>query len=151
MWWRLAIEAVWALPLAALLWAAGGLAHFGWTDDPALLVRLSLVALIAPAFGEELLFRVLLLPTPERVRVAHIAVSTALFTLWHPAQALLFGPHWAEVVLNPGFLGAVAVLGIALARLYARTGSIWPCVVLHWIAVVGWKALLGGPSPWIQG
>jgi len=149
-WRSLAIEGAWSLPLAALLCVLGGVAHFGWTDDPALLLRLALVALVAPAFGEELLFRVLLLPPPgRRVPPPRILGSAALFTLWHPPQALLFGPAWAAVVLNPGFLAAVAVMGVALARLYARTGSIWPCVLLHWAAVVGWKALLGGPSPWV--
>ena len=150
-WGVLAIEAAWSLPLAACLCAFGGLADFGWTDDPDLLLRLALVALVAPAFGEELLFRVLLLPPPgEPVPPARLLLSAALFTLWHPPQAL-FGPHWAQVVLDPFFLAAVFVLGIALGRLYARTGSIWPCVILHWISVVGWKALLGGPSPWIAG
>jgi predicted Abi (CAAX) family protease len=151
--WRfLAFEAAWSLPLVAGLCAFGGLADFGWTDDPDLLLRLALVALVAPAFGEELLFRVLLLPPPgEPVPPGRLLLSAALFTLWHPPQALLFGPHWARVVLDPFFLAAVFVMGVALGRLYARSGSIWPCVILHWSAVVGWKALLGGPSPWIAG
>lgn len=149
-WRRLAIEAAWSLPLALGLCALGGLARFGWTEDPVLLLRLALVALVAPAFGEELLFRVLLLPAPgQPVPPRRIALSAALFVLWHPPQAWLFGPHWAAVVLNPYFLAAVAVLGVALGRLYARTGSIWPCVALHWIVVVGWKALFGAPSPWV--
>ena len=149
-WRHFAVEAAWSLPLAALLCAVGGLADLGVTDEPGLLLRLALVAFIAPAFGEELLFRVLLLPPPgEPAPVSRIAFSAALFVLWHPPQVLLFGPHWAAVVLNPGFLAAVAVLGVALARLYSRTGSIWPCVILHWTAVVAWKGLLGGPSPWI--
>jgi len=149
-WRHLLVEAAWALPLAALLCHAGGLLEPGWTDDPALLVRLALVALVAPALGEELIFRVLLLPAPGAPAPAwRVALSVGLFVLWHPPQALVFGPHWAAVVLNPGFLAAVAALGLALARLYRRTGSIWPCVLLHWTAVVGWKALLGGPSPWV--
>ena len=151
-WARLAIEAAWSLPLALLLCALGGLADFGWAHDPGLFLRLAAVALIAPAFGEELLFRVLLLPPPGRpVPPSRIALSAALFVLWHPPQAWLFGPHWAAVVLNPFFLGAVAVLGVALARLYARTGSIWPCVPLHWIAIMAWKAFFGAPSPWVGG
>jgi len=149
-WRHLPIEAAWALPAAALLCHAGGLLDPGWTDDPALLLRLALIALVAPALGEELLFRVLLLPAPgEPAPAWRVALSVGLFVLWHPPQALVFGPHWAAVVLDPGFLAAVAVLGLALARLYRRTGSIWPCVALHWTAVVGWKALLGGPSPWV--
>ena len=151
-WRHLAIEAAWSLPLAALLCAAGGLADPGLTDEPGLLLRLALVALVAPAFGEELLFRVLLLPPPGApVPASRIFLSAALFVLWHPPQALLFGAQWGVVVLNPGFLAAVAVAGVALSRLYARTGSIWPCVILHWTAVVAWKALLGGPSPWVAG
>jgi len=149
-WRQLAIEAGWALPLAALLCLAGGVSEPGWTDQPARLLRLALVALAAPAFGEELLFRVFVLPPPGAPAPRwRIALSVGLFVLWHPPQALLFGEAWAAVVLDPGFLAATAVLGLALARLYRRTGSIWPCVALHWTAVVGWKAVLGGPSPWI--
>jgi predicted Abi (CAAX) family protease len=151
-WRSLLLEAAWSLPLAALLCAAGGLLNFGWTDDPLRLLRHALVALVAPAFGEELLFRVLLLPRPgEPVPPARIGLSAALFILWHPPQALLFGPHWAAVVLDPFFLAASGVLGVALARLYVRTGSIWPCVALHWTAVVAWKAFFGAPSPWVAG
>ena len=119
-------------------------------EDPALLFRLALVALVAPAFGEELLFRVLLLPRPgEPASSRRMALSVALFVLWHPPQALIFGAHWGAVVLNPGFLAAVAAIGVALARLYVRTGSIWPCVLLHWTAVMAWKAFFGAPSPWV--
>ena len=151
-WRHLAVEAAWSVPLAALLCAAGGLIDVGWTDEPGLLLRLALVAIVAPAFGEEFLFRVLLLPPPgEAVPRWRILLSAALFVLWHPPQALLFGPHWAAVVLDPFFLAAVAVMGVALARLYIRTGSIWPCVLLHWIVVVGWKAFFGAPSPWVAG
>jgi len=151
-WRALAIEAAWSLPLAGLLCAAGGLMNFGLAEDPGQLARLALVAFVAPALGEEALFRVLLLPPPgEPASNRRVALSVALFVLWHPPQALLFGAHWGAVVLNPGFLAAVAVVGLALARLYRRTGSIWPCVMLHWLTVVGWKALLGGPSPWVSG
>ena len=58
------------------------------------------------------LFRVLLLPRPgEPVIARRLALSVALFVLWHPPQALIFGPHWGAVVLNPGFLAAVAAIG----------------------------------------
>ena len=63
--------------------------------------------------------------------------------------ALVFGPHWREVVLDPWFLASVAAFGVASARLYWNTGSLWPPVALHWMVVVAWKALLGGPSPWM--
>jgi membrane protease YdiL (CAAX protease family) len=103
----LGIEAAWSLPLALLLCWAGGLVRFGWTDDPQMLLRLALVALVAPALGEELLFRVLLLPPRGRpADWRHYTLSVALFVLWHLPQAWLFGPHWAVVVLNPCFLAA---------------------------------------------
>jgi predicted Abi (CAAX) family protease len=43
------------------------------------------------------------------------------------------------------FLAAVAILGAALGRIYVVTGSLWPCIFAHWLIVLGWKALLGGP------
>jgi uncharacterized protein len=114
-------------------------------------VRLVLIAIFVPAIGEELVFRAALLPQPDGSPVPWLPVliSTALFVLWHPLQALVFGPHWTAAVLNPWFLAAVAALGVALARLYWKTGSLWPPVALHWLAVATWKILFGGPSPWV--
>jgi uncharacterized protein len=149
-WARALFEAGWSLPLILLLGWAGGLFDPGWTDDPALLARLALIAIIAPAIGEELLFRAALLPAKdEPMHPARGALAIGLFVLWHPLQIIPFGRHWAEIVLDPWFLACVAVLGLALTRLYRATGSIWPGVLLHWLAVVGWKAFLGGPSPWV--
>ena len=100
--------------------------------------------MLAPALGEELLFRGFLIPRrPPRAR--WIALSAALFVLWHPLQAWTIGPPWAAAFLDPWFLAAAAVLGVALGRIYAATGSLWPCVAAHWLVVWGWKALLGGP------
>lgn len=149
-WRRLLIEAAWSVPLCLLLVYLGGLARPGWTDEPQLLLRLAFVALILPALGEELLFRVLLLPPPDAaVPRGRLVLAISLFVVWHPPQALIYGPHWAVVVLNPFFLAAVAVLGTALSRLYLATGSIWPPVLLHWATIVGWKAFFGAPSPWV--
>ncbi len=145
------IEAAWSLPVLLALVYAGGLAEFGWTDDTAMLARLAVVAILVPAFGEELLFRAILLPAPAASAPSwRYVVPVLLFVLWHPPQALLFGPDWDRVVLNPWFLAAVAVLGTALTRLYLATGSIWPCVMLHWATIIGWKALFGAPSPWLS-
>ena len=95
-----------------------------------------------------------MLPRPlpgAALPIRPLAVSTLLFVLWHPLQAPIFGPGWARIVLNPCFLLAVGALGVAAARLYWKTRSIWPPVALHWLVVVGWKALLDGPSPWTSG
>jgi len=68
-----------------------------------------------------------------------------LFVAWHPVQALGFGPPWAAMFLEPAFLVAVSVLGILLAKLYLDTGSLWPPVVAHWLVVLIWKLVFGGP------
>lgn len=149
-WLRLATEAAWLIPVLLGLGFLGGLMNWQPRFD-AQIMRLAAVALIVPALGEELLFRAALLPRPGEGRSSFrpIVISMFLFVLWHPPQALLFGPHWAAVVLDPWFLACVAALGVASARLYLGTGSIWPSVLLHWFVVVAWKALLGGPSPWL--
>lgn len=151
-WRRTLLEAAWLLPLLLLVGLVGGFARFELTDDHGGLLRLALVALVAPALGEELLFRAALLPAPGAAAASwRYVVPILLFIAWHPPQALLFGPHWAAVVLDPWFLLAVGLAGIALTRLYVATGSIWPCVALHWTVVVSWKAFLSGPSPWPAG
>jgi uncharacterized protein len=149
-WLLLAAEAAWLLPLLLLLGWGGGLAHWDPTFDETLL-NLALLAVVAPALGEELLFRAAMLPRPRAASLPlrHVALATTLFVAWHPIQIFVHGPHWAETMFNPWFLAAVAASGVALARLYWKTESIWPSVVLHWLIVVGWKALLSGPSPWV--
>lgn len=148
-WLLMGREAAWLLPVLLLFGSVGGLMQWRPMFDVQLL-RLAVVALIVPALGEELFFRAVLLPAPAggHIRWSPVFASTLLFVLWHPAQALVFGPHWAAVVLDPWFLASVAVTGVALSRLYLLTGSIWPPVALHWLVVVAWKALLAGPSPW---
>lgn len=149
-WRRAALEAAWLIPLLILAGFAGGLMHWELTDRPGELLRLALVAIAAPAIGEELLFRAAVLPPPgQSCPPWRFVLALLLFIAWHPLQAPLFGQHWAAIVLDPWFLLAVTLLGIALTRLYLATGSIWPGVALHWAVVVGWKALLGGPSPWV--
>ena len=132
-----------AVALLILAWA-GGLVGWHGGPDASMAVRLAASLFVAPALGEELLFRGLVSPRrgPQK---RWIAVSTLLFVLWHPLQALTVGPPWSAAFLDPWFLAAVAVLGIALGRIYAATGSLWPCVVAHWLVVFVWKALLGGP------
>jgi predicted Abi (CAAX) family protease len=145
------LEVAWLLPLLVVFGTAGDLIEWRPTFDWTIL-RLAIVALMAPAIGEELLFRAALLPEPEaeaRLPLWPLLVSVVLFVAWHPLQALVFGPHWAQTVLNPWFLAAVAAFGVASARLYWKTASLWPSVALHWMIVVGWKALLSGPSPWL--
>ena len=143
-WWRAVRELLWALPLLLLMaWCAGLIAPA--PSPPAgELARLALVLFVAPALGEELLFRAALIPR-ERPSTTWMALSVLLFVAWHPLQAVTLGPPWASAFLDPWFLACVGVLGTALARIYAATRSIWPCVLTHWAVVFGWKAFLGGP------
>lgn len=107
-------------------------------------IGLAATLLAAPALGEELLFRALLIPR-DRPTFGWIVLSVLLFVAWHPFQVVTIGPPWSDLFLDPWFLALAAILGTALARIYAATRSLWPCVLVHWLVVFGWKAFLGGP------
>ena len=143
-WLRCAAELVWAVPSLLLVAYIGDLVGMGSPIDAKELGWLAATLFVAPALGEELLFRAALLPRHEP-RWRWLVLSVALFVLWHPLQAVTIGPPWAGAFLNPWFLAAVAILGLALARMYMASRSIWPPVVTHWLVVLVWKAFLGGP------
>ena len=137
-------------PLLLLVGYGGGLMEWSPRFDRSI-ATLALVALVAPSLGEELLFRAALIPSRDAAPCfpwKAVLVSTVLFVAWHPVQVFVFGPDWGETVLDPWFLLAAALLGLGCARLYWKSGSIWTAVALHWVVIVTWKALLGGPSPW---
>ena len=108
-----------------------------------------IVALVLPSSAEEWIFRGLLLPHKEehvttRQRLAWCAMALVLFVLWHPFNAWLFVP-WARVLFyRLDFLLVAGLLGLVATALYQRSGSIWPGVIFHWTAVVGWKLFCGG-------
>ena len=143
-WRRAGFEFAWALPAMVLLAHLGGFVAWHGLPSASTAATLAATLLIAPALGEELLFRGLLIPR-RGPQGAWISISAALFVLWHPLQALTFGPSWSAVFLDPWFLAVTAMLGVALGRIYAATASLWPCILAHWLVVFGWKALLGGP------
>jgi uncharacterized protein len=91
-------------------------------DDPSLLVVISaLVLLVAVApLSEELFFR----------GMVFAGLRTRL-SLWPAALAsgAIFGlPH---VPTGPLAALLLVIFGAALAWLYERTGSLWPCIFLH--------------------
>jgi uncharacterized protein len=109
--------------------------------------RTALIALVAPALGEELVFRGLLSPgRGDKATPATILVPLALYVGWHPFTALTFLPHAAPIFLDPAFLTICALLGGACAVSLRRSGSIWPAVAMHWALVVFWKACLDAPA-----
>lgn len=138
-------ELLWGLPLIALLAFATGLAHLDPMPFGIRWLGFFFGLMLVPALGEELIFRALLVPPPDQPFPMWRAVlAIGAFVLWHPFQALSFGPPWSAIFLDWRFLMIVAALGILLVRLYRATGSIWPCVGTHWLIVAAWKLLFAG-------
>jgi predicted Abi (CAAX) family protease len=110
---------------------------------------LALQLLLMPALAEELVFRGLLLPPPAAAappgRVARaVALSVAAYVAWHPLNGWLIAPQARHVLCRRDFLLITTLLGLACSRLYLRSGSIWPPVLLHWLCVFVWAGWLGG-------
>lgn len=112
------------------------------------LPQLALLAFFVPAIGEEVAFRAAAIPTRQQKPDARLAIvaSTLAYLIWHPVNAALFFPGWLAYFSDLRFLSVTAVLGFSCALLWRRTGSVWPPVVLHWLAVVVWKGFLGAPE-----
>jgi len=108
-------------------------------------LKCAAVVLFVPALGEELPFRAALIPDRGETPRALLPIlgSTALFTAWHGLETLWL-PEERRTFLRGDFLAWAAGLGLVCAVLRRRSGSIWPPVVLHWAAVVGWMGWLGG-------
>lgn len=117
-----------------------------WLRAAPVLAATAAIAFVLPAFAEEIVFRGLLMPVPgiASMRLG-MWLSIVLFVLWHPLQAWIFGPPWAGLFLAPAFLAAVLVLAIGLTHVRIVTGSLWPAILGHWLLIVVWKLLFGGP------
>jgi uncharacterized protein len=145
--WRYS-AAVFAL-YAITAWGIGfttGLYHL----EPRLdldLIRIAVIAFFVPAIGEEVFFRGLLVPNAAKKPNALLHMSFALgaFLVWHPLNAMLFFPSVYPLFSDWRFLSVTALLGGACIHLWRKTGSLWPPIALHWLAVVIWKGFLGAP------
>jgi predicted Abi (CAAX) family protease len=115
------------------------------TAAPGLGGRL-LSVLLAPGFGEEAPFRGLLVP--GRLETANpwpsLIPVTLVFTAWHVVEVLTFLPAARAAFLRWDFLACAAILGLGCGLVRWRTGSLWPAVLLHWLAVTIWQTWLGG-------
>ena len=138
------IFAALALPLA---WGAGLLepGFIGWPYA----VILPLTLLVFPSLLEEVFFRGLLLPRGESLvsrsqtfRV--VGLNAALFTAWHPLNALTINRGAEALFLDPVFLGIVFILGVICGMTVLRTGNLWAAILLHWFTVLIWVVFLGG-------
>jgi predicted Abi (CAAX) family protease len=117
-------------------------------SGPALLLT-ALILFVRPSLIEEVLFRGILLPHPtqnvsQRRRILWAAASLAAFVLAHPVTASLFLHKMKDVFTNPLFLCVVLVLGLATTLAYLLSGSLWPAVFIHWVALLVWLLLFGG-------
>lgn len=137
-------------PLALGLGSYSGFLLAPWRWPPlGVLLRGSLPLLLMPALGEELLFRVALLPhppgAPDPWRFwAWGALNVGLFVLYHPLAALLWDRRQPAVFHDPRFLLQCALLGSACMLAYGASGSLWPPVLIHWLAVAAWLGPLEG-------
>ncbi len=110
---------------------------------------LPLSLIVFPSLLEEAFFRGILIPrdaaSKGRVKaVMAITVSTLIFVLWHPFNALLFNEMALGIFLDPVFLVIVAALGLSCAYAYIKSGSLWLPIIMHWATVVVWVLFLGG-------
>jgi predicted Abi (CAAX) family protease len=149
-WGRCALVYVIFLACALPLGLLTGLLHVS-APHLALSVVLSTsaIVLVHPAFVEELIFRVLLLPretgSMRRGRlIATAVVALALYVASHPLNAILFRPGLRNLFESPAYLSLAALLGATCTAAYWISRSIWPPVLIHWLTVVAWLYLFGG-------
>ncbi|MBE9125153.1 MULTISPECIES: type II CAAX prenyl endopeptidase Rce1 family protein [unclassified Coleofasciculus] len=115
------------------------------------IVKILVSRFFFPAFAEELLFRVLLLPrktsnTPIIIQLIMVFISLVLYVVGHPINAFLFYKKAFDILTNSVFLLSTLVLGIALTISYLQSDSIWTSIAIHWIVVVTWLLILDGYS-----
>ena len=105
-----------------------------------------LTVLLAPGFGEEAPFRGLLIPSRRETPRPWLALAvvTPVFIAWHVFEAMTFLPAARAQFLRPDFLACAGALGVGCGLVRWRTGSLWPAVLLHWLAVTIWQTWLGG-------
>jgi predicted Abi (CAAX) family protease len=100
---------------------------------------------LLPAFGEELVFRGLLLPSAldgvqPLALLPWMALSFGLFVAWHhPAGWLGLRSTRRSDLDDPRVLVQTALLGFACSLAYGVSGSLWWAVLLHWLSVVAWR------------
>jgi hypothetical protein len=93
------------------------------TTSPMVIVLFVAMALFIAPVIEEIIFRGYFFSVLERIkgRVSAIIVVSVVFALLHVGQ------YWGDALA----ISVVALLGIALTWLRARTGSTWPSISTH--------------------
>lgn len=131
-------RAVWFLPplvVVVIALAAGGI-HV----DPSVVAGI-LALCVAVAFGEEMVYRGLLIALfRQRGPRTAVAISAAVFGVLHLAN-LAGGVSVLYAILQVVF---AALFGLVAAELAVLTGSLWPTIVWH--AVYDAVSYLGGDA-----
>jgi predicted Abi (CAAX) family protease len=103
---------------------------------------------VLPALVEELVFRVLWLPTPRSVSwgdwVLWAIGGLIAFVLYHPLNALMFYKVGNPTFFDRRFLILTGLLGVTCTVTYGLTGSLLLITLIHWLVVVVWQVGLGG-------
>ena len=108
---------------------------------------LPVTLLVFPVLLEEGFFRGILIPQKSLSRgkeIGYVVLSSVLFVLWHPFNALTINPTSQGVFLRIDFLAIVFLLGIACGAGYVISRSLWVPILIHWVTVLVWVLALGG-------
>lgn len=135
--------------IATTFGLATGLYTYAPVTDLPQLARFSAIAFLTPGILEELAFRgplVWLVRRKGRAAPWAIALSLALFILWHPFNAAVYLTQAQDLFFDWRFLTVAAGLGAVATWLALRARSLWPAIIFHWLCVAGWKAFLGAPT-----
>ncbi|MCK4742779.1 MAG: CPBP family intramembrane metalloprotease [Sulfuriflexus sp.] len=117
--------------------------------DSTLVYILPFALFLFPSMFEEIIFRGLLIPNDTCFKGAkeiafYSLMSSILFVLWHPLNALTINPKAQVFFLDPWFLLIAFVLGMVCSLGYIFSRSLWVSIVMHWLTVMAWVFLLGG-------
>ncbi|RMG08227.1 MAG: CPBP family intramembrane metalloprotease [Cyanobacteria bacterium J055] len=137
----LVVYAAIALPIGRKL----NFLQFEMGLHPAIVLRMAIVAWIAPGLLEELVWRVCLIPHPTEAIDPSIfwfwvILSLCLFAIYHPLN--FFVKH--DTFKDPIFLLLATLLGVICTMSYLKSGSIWTPTFLHWAIIVVWLSFCGG-------
>jgi len=123
--------------------------------DSNLVYVLPFILFIFPSLFEEIIFRGLLIPNDTGLKgtkniLKQSIISSSLFVLWHPFNALTINPGAQTFFLDPWFLFIVFILGMVCSIGYILSRSLWVPVIMHWLTVLVWVLFLGGRNLVLQ-
>ncbi|AKG24746.1 CPBP family glutamic-type intramembrane protease [Calothrix sp. 336/3] len=114
-------------------------------------ILVTLQIFVLTAWGEELFFRVLILPYPREfvhgsVWLMWAGFSLGLFVIYHPINAKTLFKAGYPLFFQPLFLILASMLGIACTVAYYLTASLWAIALIHGIVLQVWLFFLDGKA-----